>query len=226
MRLEFLGHACFRITFSSGRTLVLDPYEPNGLGGRLTYQPVPTLADWVFLSHEHADHADTSWLDGDPAVLRSGFSCPDFDLAIEIAAHDEFGGNLRGGHVRIATIDAEGVRLVHCGDLGERLTAERLAEWGHVDVLLVPTGGYFTLGPDGAAELGHSSGAHTIVPYHYRTAAADIEQLLPVNAFLRRFPEGMVRRQDAMHLGAGAPVTETGEVVVLRPLGLGVQGGS
>lgn len=189
MRLRFLGHACFLIEFESGKSLLIDPYQPGGLGGKLRYQPIPVEPSWVLTTHAHRDHSDTSWLGGEYEVIAGGIF-PEFTVEVFEADHDEFGGALRGGQTNLFLIEFEGIRLLHCGDLGERLTRERVAEFGHVDILIVPVGGYFTLGPAAASELIDILRPICVVPCHYRGPGAAIPELQPLSAFLRRFQGG------------------------------------
>jgi L-ascorbate metabolism protein UlaG (beta-lactamase superfamily) len=222
MQIEFLGHACFRITLESGRNIVIDPYEPNGLGGKLRYQPIAVEADLVLITHEHRDHSDTSWVGGDFTVIREPYQDDELSISVFDAAHDEFGGNLRSGFTRLFLIEADGVRVLHCGDLGERLTSERAGVFGMLDALIVPVGGYYTLGAEGAAELARLIRPRYVLPCHYRTAAADIPELAPVELFTRRFRNsrwgGCVLEQNT--LDPSLPVEEPLCVVVLAPAGL------
>ena len=57
--------------------------------------------------------------------------------------------------------------LAHLGDIGHPLSPEQLAALGKVDVLLVPTGGTYTLGPKEAADAARAVGAPCVVPMHY-----------------------------------------------------------
>lgn len=220
MRIELLGHACLRLTLPDGRVVVIDPYAPGGLGGRMRYRPVPTRADLVLVTHEHGDHTDTSWLLGDFAVCRGALDEGVSGLRVELfhAAHDEHQGRLRGGAVRMFAVAAGGVRLLHCGDLGERLEPARVEALGAVDVLVVPTGGYFTLGPEGATELVRRLRPRYVVPCHYETNATAGLGLLPVDAFVRRHAGAATHRR-VLEVAPGAVGGDT-ELVVLGSLGL------
>jgi L-ascorbate metabolism protein UlaG (beta-lactamase superfamily) len=220
VRIELLGHACLRIGLADGRVVVIDPYAPGGLGGRMRYAAVPTRADFALITHEHGDHTDTSWLLGDFAVRRDAFDEGPGGVRVEVfhASHDEHQGRLRGGAVRMFAVVAGGVRLLHCGDLGERLEPARVAALGNVDVLVVPTGGYFTLGPEGATELVRRLAPRFVVPCHYETRATTGMGLLRVDAFARRHA-GPIRRLRALDVMPGAASADT-ELVVLESLGL------
>ena len=221
MLIRFLGHACFELTLDDGRSLLIDPYEPNGLGGKLRYQPVAVAPDWVLITHEHRDHCDLSWVGGRAEPIRSDLTAPGLSVTALHAFHDEHGGRLRGGRTRMFIIEADGQRIAHVGDLGERLSAGRCDDFGQLDALLVPTGGYFTLGPAGAAALVALVAPKYAVPCHYRTADADIEELLPVERFAARFEgegnAGRVTKADALDLSVD-PVTRP-TVVILNAHG-------
>ena len=141
MKITWYAHSCFLVETESG-SAVLDPYAPGSVPGL----ELPELeADLVLCSHEHSDH---NYREG---VKRSG---KEASLHIEMLEtfHDEKKGALRGPNT-IHVLEAEGLRLVHLGDLGHMLSPEQIAALGRVDILLIPVGGYFTIGPDVAAEL-------------------------------------------------------------------------
>ncbi len=79
--------------------------------------------------------------------------------------------------------------MVHCGDLGERPNGELLA-WlkaAPIDVLCVPVGGYYTLGPDGAAELVAALSPRYAIPFHSKNDGLNDPKMAQVRDFLRRF---------------------------------------
>lgn len=151
MRLRFYGHACFGIQVGD-TSLCIDPYEP---GPQIALPPLPNVFTHWVATHEHTDH-NAGHAIPRACRVRPPARLPGVRLERMVAAHDEFGGRLRGGLTDILRLTADdGTTLIHCGDLGERPTGA-LLRWlteTPVDVLVVPTGGYFTLGPDGALEL-------------------------------------------------------------------------
>ena len=65
MKLEWMGHACFRLTAENGTVIVTDPYD-DSVGIR-----VPKLtADLVTISHEHHDHNNLDVISGGAKVVR------------------------------------------------------------------------------------------------------------------------------------------------------------
>ena len=181
---------------------------------------MPVSPSWVLMTHEHRDHADTSWVGDQAKVVRGNLANPDVTVTVHTAAHDEFGGSLRGGSTRLFTIEAEGVRLLHCGDLGERLLPQRIAALGSIDAAMIPVGGYYTIGPSAAAELVDIMKPKYVLPCHYETAATDIPELADIHAFTRRFGGNFGQLVEAPSLDPGIEPDVTPTVVVLDILGL------
>ena len=156
MKLIWNGHSCFTVETAQG-TLVLDPYADGyvpGLGA------LKLKADRVLCSHGHRDHGAAE------VVGSTGKTCA--AKVDEIATfHDEVQGAKRGPNV-IHIISAEGMRLVHCGDLGCELEPEQLEQLKGADVLLVPVGGFYTIDAAQARSLADAVGARIVVPMHYR----------------------------------------------------------
>jgi L-ascorbate metabolism protein UlaG (beta-lactamase superfamily) len=66
------------------------------------------------------------------------------------------------------------------------LTPSQVEEIGKVDVLLVPVGGTYTIGPREAKEVSELLEAKLIIPMHYKTKYLKFN-LLPVDEFLKLF---------------------------------------
>ena len=58
-------------------------------------------------------------------------------------------------------------------------------------MLIIPTGGYYTLGPEGAAEVTRRLNPKIVIPCHYKTTKCGFD-IAPVTPFLTHFDE--VRR--------------------------------
>lgn len=182
VQIVFWGHACFGIHRGSTPVLLIDPFDPKGLGKTPGPPAIPKAYPYVIATHEHSDHAA---FHTQPTAQRihPGFSDASLDLRIDArtAAHDEFGGRLRGGTTHVLDIRIDGLRIVHCGDLGERPIGDLLAWIQHPtpDLLIVPAGGYFTLGADGASELANTVQPRHIAFCHTRDDGLALPQLSP-----------------------------------------------
>lgn len=174
MKITWYGHSCFLVETAEGSVL-LDPYAPGSVPGLRLPE---VSADLVLCSHGHSDH---SWREG---VKLSGREAKLHVEKLE-TFHDEKQGALRGPNT-IHVLEAEGLRLAHLGDLGHMLSDGQIAALGRVDILLIPVGGYFTIGPDTAADLAEKLQSPITVPMHYRGRNFGYEVIGPVEDFLRR----------------------------------------
>jgi L-ascorbate metabolism protein UlaG (beta-lactamase superfamily) len=158
----------------------------------------------------------------EPKVFSATAAVPRSGHAVRVHAivsrHDESSGSGRGANAMFL-IEADGVRILHCGDFGEpTLTAKQLAAIGHLDVLLIPVGGVFTIDGAQAARITDTLRPRIVVPIHYKTPALTIG-LDPVEPFLDALGERyrIIRRAGntlAVTAGRG-PSEASPEVVVL-----------
>ena len=154
LSVVFWGHACVGVHIDGEPTLLIDPFDPAGLGAVEGPPPIPVEYPWVIATHEHSDHAAFHTQPNAQVIAAPGQHGP-LTLDYRVAAHDPLGGRLRGGTVRLLEVRALGKRIIHCSDLGERPDGP-LLDWlstPTADLLVIPAGGYFTLNADGAAEL-------------------------------------------------------------------------
>ena len=91
------------------------------------------------------------------------------DIAIDgfLSNHDEKNGALRGKNI-VFTIEADGYKLCHLGDIGEACSPEILKNIGKVDVLLIPIGGTYTIDAKGAKKYVDAIAPQLVIPMHYR----------------------------------------------------------
>ncbi|MEE8156389.1 MAG: MBL fold metallo-hydrolase, partial [Phycisphaerales bacterium] len=88
--------------------------------------------------------------------------------------HDDQSGNRRGNNAMFL-VAADGVRILHCGDLGQtKLTEDQLRQIGSVDVLLVPVGGVYTVDGEQATGIVDQINPRYVVPIHYKTPQLSI----------------------------------------------------
>lgn len=183
MKLIWYGHSCFLLETQQGR-LVFDPYEPGYVPGL----ELPELeAELCLCSHGHGDHNYRA------GVKLSGRAC-----GIEVSEfstfHDDKQGRLRGMN-RLHLVEAEGKRLLHLGDLGHALAPELVERLGHIDLLLIPVGGYYTIDAATAKRVAEQLKPDVIVPMHYRGDGFGFAEIAPVEDFARLMDN--VRRLDS-----------------------------
>ncbi len=175
MKLTWFGHACFLLESEDG-SIVFDAYESGYVPG---LRIPPLAADMYVSSHQHRDHHY-------PDAVKLTRRMPGFTLRELESFHDDCGGEKRGKNT-IHILDAEGLRLVHLGDLGHPLSPQQLEALGKVDILLVPVGGFFTIDAKTAAELVKALKPRLTVPMHYRGEGFGFDVIAPVDDFTALF---------------------------------------
>ncbi len=181
MTITWLGHSCFLLE-SGGFRALLDPYhQVRGL------PDIEAEAHAVYCSHDHFDHGYT-----ERVRLIDGKENP-FTVTEVETFHDDQEGALRGRNT-VRRFEAEGLRVVHLGDLGHPLSREQAAAIGPCDVVLAPVGGYYTIDAAGAKAAAEALGARVVVPMHYRDGERGFDELATVEDFLRLYPAERVRR--------------------------------
>ena len=169
MKLTYLAHACFLLE-ANGKKVVFDPYKWRAFEGAVGYDRVNVSADVVLLSHHHDDHAGVEEVRGDFQVFDTPGEYEVDGLKIKGIAshHDPEGGRLRGSNVVFVVSD--GSRSVaHLGDQGW-VDPKLIRELAQVDVVLLPIGGTYTIGPREAMEFVRQLPVPKVfVPMHYKT---------------------------------------------------------
>ena len=175
MKIEYLGHSCFRLDGE----LVIDPYKDGSVPG---LKPLRVTGKRVICSHEHADHSGRECVEIVPG--ECGLE------VVEVPSfHDDRGGALRGPNTIFVITDASGEKLVHLGDLGHYPNDEQLAAISDADYLLIPVGGYYTIDAATAVRICEAARPKCVVPMHYRAASSGYPELATVDEFLKLMGE-------------------------------------
>ena len=182
MRISWMGHASFLIETKSGTRIVTDPYESGSYSGAIGYDPINVKANIVTVTHQHSDHNYTQDFTGAKIIDKEGdFSVQDVKIKGLSSWHDDKSGTLRGKNI-IFTIEVEGIKLVHFGDIGTKdIDAEFLS---NVDIALIPVGGTFTLGPQEAKDVLEKIRPKITIPMHFKTSKIGFD-ILGVDEFIR-----------------------------------------
>ncbi len=180
MRIRWHGHACFEIAGSV--TIVTDPHDGESLG----IAPPKVRADLVLMTHDHFDHNCVDIVRGpDTSVIKKSVMTVERGVRVEgISAYHDTNRGSKRGEITIFKFELDGTSFCHLGDLGHELdeaTAERISP---VDVLFVPTGDVFTVGPDTAKAVIDSISPKVAVPMHYRMPGMTLS-IQPIQNFLR-----------------------------------------
>jgi L-ascorbate metabolism protein UlaG (beta-lactamase superfamily) len=222
MEIIYLGHSAFKLKGKTA-TLVTDPYEKKLVG----FAMPKVSADIVTVSHQHEDHNAASRVGGTarrqkPYLIEAPgeYEVNGIGVFGWGSFHDASQGKDRGKNT-MYSIMIDGINVCHLGDLGHTLDDDQIQGLGIVDVLLIPVGGFYTIGPDKAAEVIQQLQPTWVIPMHYKTMAHDtqaFEKVLGLEAFLKEMGEEATIEKEKLVIKAGDTREET-EIVVLKRMG-------
>jgi L-ascorbate metabolism protein UlaG (beta-lactamase superfamily) len=188
MIIKYLAHSGFLIESDSGIKLGIDLWLENPINP-FTLSEVPSL-DYVFITHDHADHDLDTAID---LAKRDGSS---FISNFEIGQHAQNNGVVNiasgnpGGAYRVGDIlvsqtqavhssnigiavgfiiEVDGVTIYHMGDTSYFAGLDTLGKIYDIDILLVPIGSKYTMGPIEASYAVDTLKPKVAIPMHYNT---------------------------------------------------------
>ncbi len=190
MEIKYLGHSSFLIKTKSAK-VITDPFDPKITGLKFP----KAEADIVTVSHMHSDHNHIHNITGPEGRAPLVIDMPgEFESrGVRVfgfrSFHDDKKGEERGENI-LFKVEAEGVSVLHCGDLGHIPEDSFIDSIGEVDVLLVPVGGFYTIDPEAAAALVKKVEPAVVIPMHYNQKDLDQKsfgQLVGVSDFTKKF---------------------------------------
>ena len=171
MKIEYLGHACFRLNDE----LMIDPYKDGSVPG---LDILRTSGVKVICTHGHPDHSGVECVELQPGECE-------FEINEVPSFHDDVEGALRGPNTIFVITGSDGEKLVHLGDLGHFPNEEQMAAISDADYLLIPVGGYYTIDAEMAVKICEVCRPKCIIPMHYRTAVSGYSEIATVDEFLK-----------------------------------------
>lgn len=216
MHILWHGQSCFQIIVSYNKgeqaTILIDPFDASiGL-------KAPSLsADLLLISHSHSDHNNKKAARNAPFLIEGPGEYEIKEIFVQgiDSFHDDQEGKLRGPNT-IYSIEAEGLKICHLGDLGQKeLTNEQLEKIGDVDILMIPVGGVYTISAKEAGKIISEIEPKIVIPMHYYMPSLK-PKLDKVDIFLKEMgrktaetePKLLIKKKD---------LPEETKIVVLRP---------
>jgi L-ascorbate metabolism protein UlaG (beta-lactamase superfamily) len=167
-RITYVGHSTFLIESPKLVRIATDFND---------YLRTPVLPDIVTMNHAHSTHytdrpdPDIKFVlrgwrdDGKPANHDVTYS--DVHVrSVSTNIRDWNGGTERNGN-SIFVFEVGSLCIAHLGHLHHTLTQQQINDIGHVDILLVPVDGGFTMDMEGMVEVVQAMKAPLMVPMHY-----------------------------------------------------------
>ena len=179
MTIQWLGHACFKISHR-GYTVVIDPYNSDYTAG---YPKLSNIkADKLLISHEHCGHNYRQ------AVVLSGrpeSDCP-FEISTLTVNHDGLYGRMRGTCL-VYILEADGMKILHMGDIGTQLNGGEISRLFGADALLVTAGSCTALPAEEVWRITEEIFPKVVIPMHYRDGNRGARRLEHVDALEKLF---------------------------------------
>ena len=212
MNIKWYAHACLRIE-GDGVSIITDPYTPHKSG----FATITETADIVVRSSDDdSAHANAAMIPGSPEIVTATHL---LKFETEVAAGSTQDSAERGSSsylsragIRFSAIPAqesmrvklqprdnamyrfvvEGVRIVHFGDVGNRLEHWQLEQIGEVDVAIVPTGGPPTIELEDLHDALDVLRPAVTIPMHHDLPGCKFPKMANVREFTRRYPASRV----------------------------------
>jgi L-ascorbate metabolism protein UlaG (beta-lactamase superfamily) len=180
VEIRWFGHAFFQITSSAGTQIITDPFRYMGY-------PMPEVRpDVVTVGKETRNHSNVALAKGDPIILRGLKSWGSDWNVINTRVRDVLIYNVPI-HMRAAyddikgsafVFETDGLCICHTGDLGEPFNEDQLDLIGHIDIVFVPIGGSYTMGPESAKKVLDQLKPKIAIPMHYYNDTTVLERFL------------------------------------------------
>ncbi|MBU7018202.1 MAG: metal-dependent hydrolase [Theionarchaea archaeon] len=168
MKITYLSHACFEL--KNTRTILIDPFfEGNAYAPSYTANP-----HIILVTHEHHDHSDAQRFE---SLVVCPETCADKyektvtmhigekriieGIPIEMVGASHHQSPYPTGYI----LQFEGNRIYHMGDT----YIDGVRNYGNIDILFIPIGGYFTMNQEEALEALRIIKPRIAVPMHYNT---------------------------------------------------------
>ncbi|KXA95447.1 hypothetical protein AKJ65_01700 [candidate division MSBL1 archaeon SCGC-AAA259E19] len=170
--LRGFGQACFEIKNSI--TIVTDPHDGESVG----LSPPETKGEIVTISHQHFDHSSGRDLVSkeETEVAKTVGTRKVKGIRIDgiQSYHDKNQGGERGENI-IFVFDQGDFRICHLGDLGHKLSSEKIRELGSINILLIPVGGNYTIDAREAIEIIEKIEPDIVIPMHYKLSGLEVD---------------------------------------------------
>jgi len=216
MEIIWHGHSFFEIKAKENKNQVriaIDPFsEEIGL------KPPKIEADILLISHQHYDHNNRSIIVGDYFLIEDPGEYEIKGVFVKAikSFHDESEGKERGENL-IFLIEAEDLKVCHMGDFGQKeLTEKQMEEIGEVDILMIPVGGVYTIGPKEALKILEQLEPKITIPMHYALLKLKIK-LDPVDKFLKVLGIKSLEPQKKLSLKKEELSPEEAKIILLEP---------
>ncbi len=193
MKIYWFGHACFLI--ENRKKIIIDPFLTGNPLASL--KPSEVDVDAVLVTHGHGDHLgdaveiaknndcpvvvihELSRILSEKGVEAVGMNIGGTAVVADVkitmvkafhsADYEDERGIISAGDPAGFVVEMSGKRVYHCGDTDVFLDMKLIRELYSPDVMLVPIGGWYTMGIREAVKAVELVRPKIAVPMHYNT---------------------------------------------------------
>ncbi|MEA3350163.1 MAG: MBL fold metallo-hydrolase [Chloroflexota bacterium] len=210
MKIQWYGHACFRLTSRGAATVITDPYDYEVVG----YQELNLRGQIVSISRDIPAYNHISAVKGNKRVLRGPGEYEIGDVFITAVRTN--GDKKRKNDELYNTLyvfDYDGITIAHLGNLRRVPTQSQVEALGAVSIALVPVGGGEGLIAAKASEVISLLEPGIVIPMHYNTPDSKIK-LNPLSKFMKEMGLSEIESEQELSVTQSSIPTET-QIVVL-----------
>ncbi len=209
MHIYWHGQNCFKLV-TKDVTLMTDPF-----GKELGIKPPRTSANIVTISSEDYD---ASGIKDNPLVFDTpGEYEAKGVLTRGLWSHrDGKGGTERGVNI-VFTIEMDGIRICHLGDIGHVLDDKLESRIDGVDIMMVPVGNQDVIDSKKAVEIVKQIEPSLVIPMHFKLPGLK-PKLSDASGFLREMGAKDVRPENKLLIKKKDLSVEKTEVKILSPV--------
>ena len=209
VNVHWYGHGFVYLTSSVGVRAAIDPFGPSTV--HYTF-PSHLVADFVLVSHEAEDHADTDQIFGNPLIFRS-VTAIGLNRANGIPFHGialQRDPTIVGGANTAFTLGFDNITFCYLGQITQPLLAEEKQEIGHVDVVFLPVGLPWVTVAE-FDQIVRDIGASLIIPINYKTSYSGDLNLRSLDEYLQgtKFHIHHIDSDEVLITRASLPATPT-----------------
>lgn len=196
--LVYFGHSAFLIRTIKGTGILIDPWISNP-ANKKRLKEFAKEVHYILITHAHADHIgdtiDIARIYNSEIIAMFEITNYLGSKGISRLTGMNIGGTVKKGEISFTMVEAthsstisegervlpggnpcgfiitleDGFRIYHMGDTGLIGSLEHIAKLYHPNLLLIPIGGHYTMGPEEAAYSAQILNPEIIVPMHYKT---------------------------------------------------------